>query len=342
MINMKNIVKDSEELRTIFFFSSRRRHTRFSRDWSSDVCSSDLLCEDFRPQAFDATYEKVAPRLRRILLEGKREQVFINVDAEHYYHRDIVLKIYGKVLLETPELADYDQTGIVLQAYLRDGSKHLDDIIHLARERKLRMPIRLVKGAYWDAETIEGEAHQFTPPQFLNKEESDIHFRQLAYKSLQNHEFIQLAVASHNLGDHAFVEAVRELRFPHAPVIEHQCLHMTYEALSHGLSKMSWPTRNYIPIGNLLVGMAYLVRRIMENSSQVGVLSIMRSHKKSSIMAGALDLLEQKKKSSTVALDSYITQLQSNFAPVRPLRLYIENEREELEKAISHAESTFR
>jgi len=299
------------------------------------------LCEDFRPQAFDATYEKVAPRLRRILLEGKREQVFINVDAEHYYHRDIVLKIYGKVLLETPELADYDQTGIVLQAYLRDGSKHLDDIIHLARERKLRMPIRLVKGAYWDAETIEGEAHQFTPPQFLNKEESDIHFRQLAYKSLQNHEFIQLAVASHNLGDHAFVEAVRELRFPHAPVIEHQCLHMTYEALSHGLSKMSWPTRNYIPIGNLLVGMAYLVRRIMENSSQVGVLSIMRSHKKSSIMAGALDLLEQKKKSSTVALDSYITQLQSNFAPVRPLRLYIENEREELEKAISHAESTF-
>ena len=299
------------------------------------------LCEDFRPQAFDATYNKVAPRLRRILQEARREQVFINIDAEHYHYRDIVLKIYGKVLLETPELADYDQTGIVVQAYLRDGARHLDEVIELASKRKLRMPIRLVKGAYWDAETIEGEAHQFIPPQFLNKEESDIHFRQLAYKALQNHEHIHLAIGSHNLGDHAFVEAARELRFPHAPVIEHQCLHMTYEALSHGLARMNWPTRNYIPIGNLLVGMAYLVRRIMENSSQVGVLSIMRSHKKSSMLLGALDLLEEKTKSGKVTLDSYITQISSQFSSTRPLRLHLEEERVALEKAINHAESTF-
>ena len=296
------------------------------------------LCEDFRPQAFDATYEKVAPRLRRILLEAKREQVFINIDAEHYHYRNIVLRIFEKVLLETPELADYDQTGIVVQAYLRDGANHLEDVINVARKRKLRMPIRLVKGAYWDAETIEGEAHQFTPPQFLNKEESDIHFRQLAYKALQNHEHIQLAIGSHNLADHSFVEAVRELRFPQAPVIEHQCLHMTYEALSHGLARMSWPTRNYIPIGNLLVGMAYLVRRIMENSSQVGVLSIMRSHKKSTLKS-AIDLLEEKKKNNSLVLDSYITQTNSHFAPARPLRLHLDDEREDLEKSISQEES---
>ncbi|MFP5385627.1 MAG: bifunctional proline dehydrogenase/L-glutamate gamma-semialdehyde dehydrogenase [Bacteriovoracia bacterium] len=292
------------------------------------------LSHDFRPQAFEATYAKVAPRLKRILQEAQREEVFINVDAEHYHYRDLVLEIYGKVLLETPELKDYDQTGIVVQAYLRDGARHLMDVVELARKRNIRMPIRLVKGAYWDAETIEGEAHQFTPPQFLNKEESDLHFRQLAYLSLKNHEFIQLAIGSHNLQDHAFVESVRELRFPKAPVIEHQCLHMTYEALSHGLAKMGWPTRNYMPIGNLLVGMAYLVRRIMENSSQVGVLSIMRSHQKASGLISPVEVHQDKKKNGKLHFDSFITQLKSDFSPARPLKLYIPYERKLLEKEI--------
>lgn len=292
------------------------------------------LSHDFKPQAFEDTFEKVAPRLRRILQEAQREEVFINIDAEHYHYRDLVFQIYSKVLLETPELKTYAQTGIVVQAYLRDGARHLMDVIALAKKRNLKMPVRLVKGAYWDAETIEGEAHQFTPPQFLNKEESDLHFRQLCYLVLKHHEHIQLAIASHNLQDHAFVESVRELRFPQAPVIEHQCLHMTYEALSHGLSKMGWPTRNYMPIGNLLVGMAYLVRRIMENSSQVGVLSIMRSHQRASGLVSPVEIHKTKIKNGALVFDSFITQLKSDFSPARPLKLYIPNERVLLEKEI--------
>lgn len=299
------------------------------------------LSHDFKPQAFESTYSKVAPRLRRILQEAAREEVFINVDAEHYHYRDLVLKIYGKVLLETPELKEFAQTGIVVQAYLRDGSHHLRDVIELARKRNIRMPIRLVKGAYWDAETIEGEAHQFTPPQFLNKEESDIHFRQLVHLSLENGEWLQLAVGSHNLQDHAFCEALRKLKFPTAPVIEHQCLHMTYEALSHGLSNMGWPTRNYMPIGNLLVGMAYLVRRIMENSSQVGILSIMRSHQKSAGLISPIEVHIQKKKNHTLQFDSFITQLKSDFNPVRPARLFINQERQGLEREIKNYQSYF-
>lgn len=292
------------------------------------------LSHDFRPQAFMATYMKVAPRLKRILLEAQKEEVFVNIDAEHYHYRDLVLRIYEKCLLETPELKDYAQTGIVVQAYLRDGANHLRDVIALSKKRNLRMPIRLVKGAYWDAETIEGEAHQFTPPQFLNKEESDLHFRQLAYLTLENHDNLQLAIASHNLQDHAFVEALRTHRFPKAPVIEHQCLHMTYEALSHGLAKMGWPTRNYMPIGNLLVGMAYLVRRIMENSSQVGVLSIMRSHQKASGLISPVDIHLEKKKAGKIAFDSFIKEAKGDFAPARPLRLFVPQELASLEKAL--------
>ena len=294
------------------------------------------LSHDFKPQAFDATYAKVAPRLKRILQEAQREEVFINIDAEHYHYRDVVLNIFGKVLLDTAELQSFSQTGIVVQAYLRDASAHLNDVIALAKKRNLLMPIRLVKGAYWDAETIEGEAHQFTPPQFLNKEESDIHFRQLAYLALKNGQWVQLAVGSHNLQDHAFVESVRKLKFPQSPVIEHQCLHMTYEALSHGLSAMGWPTRNYMPIGNLLVGMAYLVRRIMENSSQVGILSIMRSHQKSSGLISPVEVHFQKKAANSLHFDSFITQLKSDFNPVRPLRLFLDEERRGLEVELAN------
>lgn len=299
------------------------------------------LSHDFKPHAFEATYAKVAPRLRRILVEAERQEVFINVDAEHYHYRDTVLQIFGKVLHETPELKTYGQTGIVVQAYLRDGATHLKDVIKLAQSRSIRMPIRLVKGAYWDAETIEGEAHQFIPPQFLNKEESDLHFRQLIHMSLENGEWIQLAVGSHNLQDHAFCEALRKLKFPNAPVIEHQCLHMTYEALSHGLANMNWPTRNYMPIGNLLVGMAYLVRRIMENSSQVGILSIMRSHQKAAGLISPVDVHLQKKSSASLQFDSFVTQLKSDFNPVRPLRLFLKDENDGLEKEIQAMDNYF-
>lgn len=285
------------------------------------------LSHDFKPQAFESTYQKVSTRLRRILVEAQREQVFVNIDAEHYHYRDLVFEIYQKVLLETPELYDYAQTGIVVQAYLRDGARHLKDVVNLARRRGHRMAIRLVKGAYWDAETIEATAHQFESPQFLNKEESDIHFRQLAALVLENGEFLQLAMGSHNLADHCFIESLRETHYKDAPVIEHQCLHMTYEALSHALAKMNWPTRNYMPIGNLLVGMAYLVRRIMENSSQVGILSQMRSHKNKADFKTPVQIHVAKKTQGKIDRENYLVKMSSEFAPARPLRFFIQEEK---------------
>ena len=235
------------------------------------------LCSDFRPYAEEKIYQLIAPRLQKILLKACQHQVFINIDAEHYHYRDAIFKIYRKVLLSTPELKDFDQTGIVLQAYVRDAHQHFLEIVKLAQERNLAMPVRLVKGAYWDAETIEADAHSFTAPQFLNKEETDLHFRQLVRAVFENYPAVKLCLASHNYADHAFAEALKAKYFAHLPPVEHQCLHETYEALSCALVKMNWPVRNYIPIGGLLIGMAYLVRRVMENSSQVGILAMSRT-----------------------------------------------------------------
>lgn len=293
------------------------------------------LCSDFKPEALDYTYKLVAPRLKNILLEAKKHEVFINIDAEHYHYRDIVFEIYSKLLLETAELHDYAQTGIVIQAYLRDASKHLEDIVSLAKKRGMTMPVRLVKGAYWDAETVEARAHGHLAPEFLNKEETDIHFRQLIVKIFESSPHLQLGLASHNFSDHCFAEALRSAHYSHLPEIEHQCLHMTYEALSTALTKMGWAVRNYVPVGSLLVGMAYLVRRIMENSSQVGVLTIMRSHKKKGVIPAAIDIHQEKKSQGALTYDEFEVGLNASFANVAPARTYLEGERKWVVRAFS-------
>lgn len=285
------------------------------------------LCSDFNPTAIDETYKLVAPRLRKIFLTAKEEEVFIQVDAEHYSYRDLTFIILSRVLLETSELADFKWVGIVVQAYLRDGGGHLADVIDLAKTRGLTMAIRLVKGAYWDSETVEAEAHAFNAPQFLNKEETDLHFRQLMYKILESSPRLQLCLGSHNLADHCFARVLHQEHFPTSPIIEHQCLHMTYEGLSRSLQKMGWPVRNYVPVGDLLVGMAYLVRRIMENSSQVGILNIMRTDKKRSEFISPEKLHLQKKRKGEILWDPSERILSSEFFNVSPVRPYLQSEK---------------
>lgn len=294
------------------------------------------LASDFKPEAFDHTYALVAPRLKEILLSAKECEVFINIDAEHYHYRDVVFKIWRKVLLETPELHDFALTGIVIQAYLRDAYSHLKDVIALAKERALIMPVRLVKGAYWDAETVEAQAHAQNAPEFLNKEETDIHFRQIIWEIFKAHPHLQLCLASHNFADHAYAEVLRKKHFANTPEIEHQCLHMTYEALSSAMGKLGWTVRNYVPIGSLIVGMAYLVRRIMENSSQVGVLTIMRSHKKQLSLVSPIDVHLEKKEKGMLARDQVQEALTDKFCNISSVRLYLDQERKPLIDALEN------
>lgn len=241
------------------------------------------LCAHYDPDDVEGTWGRVGPRLTRILQEARSRGVFINLDAEHYAVRDLTFHMFTRLLAPAGGLRDYPWIGIVVQAYLRDAAAHLEELLGFCRARGVRVPIRLVKGAYWDEETTEANAHGYDAPQFLNKAETDVLFQQLSLRILQEGQVAQLCVGSHNLRDHCFARAAREVLYPTAPPVEHQALHMTYEGLSTAMARLGWPVRNYVPVGSLLVGMAYLVRRIMENSSQVGVLTMAR---------GGLDLRE--------------------------------------------------
>lgn len=284
------------------------------------------LAHDFNPTAFDYTFEQVAPRLKAILETAAQESVFVQIDAEHYSHRDTVFEIVQKVLLDSKTLQNFNATGPVLQAYLRDASEHLTTIENLAKARGMPMPVRIVKGAYWDAETIEADAQGWDAPQFLNKEETDLHFRQLIHKILES-PHLQLVIGSHNLGDHTFAETLHQTKFPKSPPIEHQCLHMTYEALSFGMSRMGWAVRNYVTMGNLLEGMAYLVRRIMENSSSVGILSQSRSHQLQEKVAPSYMIHQRKKLMGEIKRDISISKPTQNFLNVIPQRIFLSEER---------------
>ena len=290
------------------------------------------LCSDFRAEAFESVFRRTIPRLREILLAAKQYGVFINIDAEHFDYRDLTFNIYREVLLTTPELADYGDTGIVLQSYLRDGAKHLEGICQLAKDRKMTMPIRLVKGAYWDMETIDADAHSWNAPEFLNKEESDLLYRQLVVKIFESWPHVQLCLAGHNFADHCFAEVLREKSYPQLPPIEHQCLHMTCEALSQGMVEMGWVVRNYIPIGPLLVGMAYLVRRILENSSQMGVLTMVHDRGQRKFLSPVESYRMKREKGQWVR--DLSQEHSSHFFNITPLRSHIKGEWSALERSL--------
>ena len=162
---------------------------------------------------------------------------------------------------------------MVVQAYLKDAGEHVQEVIDFARRRDVPFRTRLVKGAYWDYELIIGEQNGWHAPVYRDKGATDLSFEMCTRQFLEEPSPIRLAVGSHNIRSHAYAEAVREAAGLPVGAVEHQTLYQTMEALSSALPQMGWPTRDYVPVGDLIPGMAYLVRRVLENTSQVGFLT---------------------------------------------------------------------
>ena len=216
--------------------------------------------------------ERVLPRLVRIGEAARAVGVGLAVDAEQYETRDVVWSAFRTAFGRGGPLGDWEDAGIVVQAYLRDAEAHVAEVVAWARGRGRPFQVRLVKGAYWDYETAVAAANRWSPPVFQIKAATDRSFDRCVGRLLDAHGSLYLAVASHNARTHAYARALAEARGLPAGAIEHQTLHRTSEAMSAALVAQGWPARDYVPVGELLPGMAYLVRRILENSSQAGFL----------------------------------------------------------------------
>ncbi|QOJ13697.1 MAG: L-glutamate gamma-semialdehyde dehydrogenase [Planctomycetia bacterium] len=208
----------------------------------------------------------VKERLRPLLREAMRHGTHLHVDMEHYAIKDLTLEICREVFLED-EFRDYPHVGVVLQAYLRDIDRDVEDMIAYARRRGTPVWVRLVKGAYWDTETVMADQQHWPCPVWRQKWESDAAYERVSRVLVENHEHIHTAFASHNVRSLAVAMALTELHG--APPAHHelQALYGMGDPIKRAAVEMGQRVRVYTPYGELLPGMAYLIRRLLENTA---------------------------------------------------------------------------
>jgi RHH-type proline utilization regulon transcriptional repressor/proline dehydrogenase/delta 1-pyrroline-5-carboxylate dehydrogenase len=213
----------------------------------------------------------LAPKLRPILCRARELRAFINFDMESYAHKNTTLDLFKTICAEA-EFNDWPHAGIVIQAYLRDAEKDLRDLIEWGRARGTRFTVRLVKGAYWDYEKIKSRQNGWDCPVYLQKPESDLNFEALTRVLLENESIVTAAFGSHNVRSIAHAQALAEELGIDRSRFEFQFLYGMAGPIKRALVEMGYRVREYSPVGELLPGMSYLVRRLLENTSNEGFL----------------------------------------------------------------------
>src|SRR5437899_2522156 len=210
-------------------------------------------------------------KLRPLLRRARELGAFINVDMESYALKNTTLELF-KIIFSEEEFKDWPHAGIVIQAYLRDAERDLRDLIEWGLARGTRFAVRLVKGAYWDYETTKSRQNGSHSPVFLQKPESDANFETLTRVLFENESVVTAAFGSHNVRSIAHAQALADELGIDRSRFEFQLLYGMAGPIKRALVEMGYRVREYCPVGELLPGMAYLVRRLLENTSNEGFL----------------------------------------------------------------------
>ena len=222
-------------------------------------------------KAWDKSKERVKDRLRPIYRSAMEKGVFLNMDMEQYDYKDFSLEIFTDLINE-PEFKMYPHWGIVIQAYLRDSLKDVRAMIDFAKQRGTHFTIRLVKGAYWDFETVSAQQTGYPVPVYTDKRESDANFEDCAVLLLANWKLVRAAFATHNVRSIAAIEVQAEKMGVDKLAFEFQMLYGMGDPIKKTVVRQGYRLREYAPVGELIPGMAYLVRRLLENTSNEGFL----------------------------------------------------------------------
>jgi proline dehydrogenase len=223
------------------------------------------------PEAPERGKRDAAGRLRELLRRARDLDAHLHIDMESFDSREAITDLVLELLAED-EFGDGPSAGLVLQAYLRDSPELCERIIGWAQQTPRRYPllVRLVKGAYWDHEIVEARQHGWQSPVFEVKADSDRNFEALTRRLLEARADgigVRLAVASHNLRSIAHAVAANRALGGEDGDLEIQVLRGLGDDLQEALAKRGLRVRTYCPVGDLVAGMAYLVRRLLENTS---------------------------------------------------------------------------
>ena len=211
-------------------------------------------------ESLDAAMARIRPALDR----ARRDGATVHLDTEHDEAKDLGYELLRRMGGEYPDV----QLGCVVQAYRRDSSADLRDLVAWsANELDVPLRVRLVKGAYWDHEEIVAGAAGWPLPVFARKPETDANFERCTKYLIDHAGEVRPAIASHNLRSlaHAIVMA-RHCELGQS-ALELQLLYGMAEPVHTALVRAGHRVRVYAPVGELVPGIAYLVRRLLENTS---------------------------------------------------------------------------
>ncbi len=286
------------------------------------------LYSQIKDMAWDETKKILKDRLRPVFRLGMEKGVFVNLDMEQYSVKHLTLEVFTELINE-PEFKNYKFFGIVIQAYLRDSFEDIKSLTEFAQKRGTPFWVRLVKGAYWDYETIDAEQRGWPVPVYTSKAESDANYEVCAKYLLENIKHIRPAFASHNVRTLAACMVYAEkLNIP-KEALEFQMLYGMAEPIKKTLVDMGYRLREYAPVGELIPGMAYLVRRLLENTSNESWLRGKFADGKSTA-----ELLKDPAQGLTPT-SPIIPKKPGKFYNEPPLDFAVKEDREKMQKALN-------
>jgi proline dehydrogenase len=221
-----------------------------------------------RPEAPELGRDDAARRMRPLMRTARDRDAHLHVDMESVDTLETTAELFFE-LLDEQEFREGPSVGLVLQAYLRDSPAQLERLLEwaAASDRSPPLVVRLVKGAYWDHEVVEARQRGWRPPVFEHKAECDRNFEALTRRLLDARPLVRVAIGSHNLRSVSHAIAYAGVSGGEDRDLELQVLRGLGDELAHALARHGLRVRSYCPVGELVAGMAYLVRRLLENTS---------------------------------------------------------------------------
>jgi RHH-type proline utilization regulon transcriptional repressor/proline dehydrogenase/delta 1-pyrroline-5-carboxylate dehydrogenase len=220
----------------------------------------------FDPLDAKGSEERVSDRIRTLLRRAKELGAAVHFDMEQYVYKDLTFSILKKLLMEE-EFRSRTDIGMTIQAYLRESEQDALTLINWAKQRGYPITIRLVKGAYWDQETIKAEQKHWQQPVYNDKAATDANFETITQLLLENYQYVYAAIGSHNVRSLSHAIAIAESLNVPRRCFEMQVLYGMGDKLAKALVDRGYRVRVYCPYGELLPGMAYLIRRLLENTA---------------------------------------------------------------------------
>ncbi|CDM63151.1 trifunctional transcriptional regulator/proline dehydrogenase/L-glutamate gamma-semialdehyde dehydrogenase (plasmid) [Rhizobium sp. T136] len=212
---------------------------------------------------------ELLPKVKALALIAKSYDIGFNIDAEEADRLELSLDILETLCLDE-DLAGWNGMGFVVQAYGKRCPFVLDYIIDLARRAGRRIMVRLVKGAYWDAEIKRAQLDGLEDfPVFTRKIYTDVSYIACAKKLLAATDAVFPQFATHNAQTLATIYHMAGSDY-YVGKYEFQCLHGMGEPLYDevvGRQNLNRPCRIYAPVGTHETLLAYLVRRLLENGA---------------------------------------------------------------------------